>query len=216
MKILRVITVDGPGGSGKSTVSSRVAAALGWSHLDSGALYRALACRALRDGDWDAATLAARVTGGSLRLDAGRVLLDGEDLSQPIRAPEVSAQVYRVADLPGVRAAINAYLHGRALAGPVVAEGRDMGTGAFPDAALKVFLDADPQVRALRRGAQGTETPEALAERVRRERERAVGGLKAAPDAFHVDATHLTVEEVVARILAEAAARGLGRGGEGG
>ena len=108
---------------------------------------------------------------------------------------------------------VNAFLAALVSRGPAVAEGRDMGTGAFPGAPLKVFLDAHPEARARRRERQGEgETAEALAERVRRERERKVGGLKAAPDAVHVDATHISAEAVVELILAEARKRGLARG----
>ncbi len=205
-----IITIDGPGGSGKSTVAAKVAARLGYAHLDSGAAYRALACWAMARDTWDAAELAALVGGGALSLGAGGVALEGRDLTQAIRTPEVSAQVYRVADLPPVRAAVNAFLRGLAARRPSVAEGRDMGTEAFPEAPLKVYLDAHPEERARRRAGQGTgETPEALAERVQRERDRKVGGLRPATDALQIDATDLGPEAVVERILAAAAERGL-------
>ena len=205
-----VITIDGPGGSGKSTVAARVAERLGYAHLDSGALYRALTCWALEQARWDADDLAGLVRDGALTMTWGRVVLHDRDLTKAIRTPEISAQVYRVADLPLVRKAVNAFLRDLAARRPSVAEGRDMGTGAFPEAPLKVYLDAHPEERARRRAGQGTgETPEALAERVRRERDRKVGGLRPAADALQIDATDLTPEAVVDRILAAAAERGL-------
>lgn len=205
-----IITIDGPGGSGKSTVAARVAERLGYAHLDSGAAYRALTCWAMEQGRWDAVDLAGLVGGGPLSLARGRVVLQGRDLTQAIRTPEVSAQVYRVADLPLVRQAVNGFLRDLAASRPSVAEGRDMGTEAFPEAPLKVYLDAHPEARARRRAGQGTgETPEALAERVRREIGRKVGGLRPAADALEIDATDLTPEAVVTRILAAAAERGL-------
>ena len=205
-----VIAIDGPGGSGKSTVASLVARRLGWRHLDSGAVYRALTAWAMEGGGFEAPGLVSLLEKDRLDLqDGGKVAVDGKDLSAAIRTPAVTAEVYLVADLTAVRAAVNAFLHRLVAVRPAVAEGRDMGT-AFPDAVLKVFLDAHPEERARRRGVQGTgESPEALAERVARDLKRAVGGLKAAPDAFHVDCTHIRAEEVVRLILAEAARRGV-------
>lgn len=205
-----VITIDGPGGSGKSTVAGRLAERLGFAHLDSGAIYRALTCWVLERGRLDEAELLRLLEDGSLTMTWGKVSLHDKDLSKAIRQPEVTSQVFRVADLPEVRKAVNSFLRDLAKRRSTVAEGRDMGTEAFPDAALKVFLDAHPEERARRRGAQGEgETPEALAERVHRERARPVGGLKPAPDAFHIDATHIPADEVVDRIVAEARRLGL-------
>ncbi len=206
-----IITIDGPGGSGKSTVAARVAEQLGYAHLDSGAVYRALTSWAIAQGRWDEAELAGLVQDGSLAMTWGKVVLHERDLTKAIRTPEVSAQVYRVADMPRVRKAVNAFLRDLAARRPSVAEGRDMGTEAFPEAPLKVYLDAHPEERARRRANQGTgETPEALAERVRRELGRKVGGLRPAADALEIDATDLTPEAVVERILVAAADRGLG------
>jgi cytidylate kinase len=205
-----IITIDGPGGSGKSTVAAQVAARLGYAHLDSGALYRALTCWAMAHAKWDEPELAGLVRDGVLAMTWGRVSIHDRDLTKAIRTPEVSAQVYRVADLPLVRKAVNAFLRDLAARRPSVAEGRDMGTEAFPEAPLKVYLDAHPEARARRRAGQGTgETPEALAERVQREIGRKVGGLRPAEDALEIDATDLTPEAVVTRILAVAAERGL-------
>ncbi len=205
-----VITLDGPGGSGKSTVASLLARRLGWRHLDSGAVYRALTCWAMGSGAFSAPALVALLQEGRLVLeDAGRVQVDGQDLSAAIRTPAVSAEVWRVADLTAVRAAVNAHLRRLVEAHPSVAEGRDMGQ-AFPDAVLKIYLDAHPEERARRRGVQGTgETAEALAARVEKDLRRTVGGLQAVPDAVHIDCTALPPQGVVDRILAEAAPRGV-------
>lgn len=206
----KVITIDGPGGSGKSTVARGVAERLGWALLDSGAVYRALTCWGRQTGCWDPGTLVALLEDGELEMGWGKVTLHGKDLSKAIREPSVTAEVWRVADLPEVRKAVNAFLRDLAEKRPTVAEGRDMGTEAFPKARLKVYLDASPEARAHRRGLQGEgETPEALADRVRRERERKVGGLKAAPDALHIDATHIPATEVIERIVQAARERGL-------
>ena len=206
----KVITIDGPGGSGKSTVARLVAERLGWALLDSGAVYRALTCWGRETGSWDPEALASLLEDGSLDLSWGRVTLHEKDLSKAIREPAVTAEVWRVADLPGVRKAVNRFLRDLAERRPTVAEGRDMGTEAFPKAPLKIYLDASPEARALRRRLQGEgETPEALAERVRREKERTVGGLKAARDAVHIDATHIPAAAVVERILAAARERDL-------
>lgn len=204
-----VIAIDGPGGSGKSTVAGRLAARLGWAHLDSGALYRALVCWALERRAWDAAELAGLVTDGALDCRWGRVVLHEKDLAKAIRSAEVTREVWRVADMPAVRKAINAYLRDLAGRRSSVAEGRDMGTAAFPKAPLKVFLDAHPDERARRR--TGTESPADLAERSERDQTRKVGRLLPAPDAVVIDTTGIPAGEVVARILAEAEARGLTR-----
>jgi len=213
-----VIAIDGPGGSGKSTVASLLARKLLWRHLDSGAVYRALTAWAMDSGAFASPELAAVLEQGRLELlDGGRVKVDGRDLSTAIRTPAVTAEVYRVADLPVVRAAVNTHLRALAAVHPAVAEGRDMGTAAFPDAVLKIYLDAHPEERARRRGNQGpglAESPEALAERVARDLKRPVGALQAATDAFHVDCTAIPPEEVVRLVLAEAAKRGVRHHGQ--
>jgi cytidylate kinase len=186
------IAIDGPAGAGKSTVARAVAAALGFTYLDTGAMYRAVAL----------ATLRGHPDPARAEIELGEVVsLDGEDVSLAIRAPEVSEQASVVAADPAVRRALVATHRG-----DWVAEGRDIGTMVAPDAELKVFLIADPGERARRRAAQIGADP-ATVEReqaVRDERDaaRADSPLRAAQDAIEVDTTGLTVDEVVARIVA--------------
>jgi cytidylate kinase len=196
------IAIDGPAGAGKSTVARAVAAALGFTYLDTGAMYRAAALAALR-GRSDPA-------GASIELGDG-VRLDGEDVTQAIRTSEVSEQASVMAADPAVRRALVATQQALMRSGDWVAEGRDIGTVVAPDAELKVFLVADPGERARRRAAQMGADP-AVVEReqaVRDERDaaRVHSPLRAAQDAVEVDTTGLSVDEVVARIVA--LARGL-------
>lgn len=211
-----VLAIDGPAGAGKSTTARAVSAALGFAYLDSGALYRCVALAALEAGvspDDDAALgeLARRV---SIRQTPdGRFELDGRDVSVAIRTPEVSQAASRSSACPSVRRALVDIQRGAVLAPGTVAEGRDIGTVIFPDADLKIFLDADPGERAKRRALEmqaRSAPPEAIArvgqemaERDRRDSTRAVAPLAKAPDALAIDTTHLGFDEVVARIVAE-------------
>ena len=148
-----VIAIDGPAGAGKSTVARALASQLGFTYLDSGAMYRCVALLTLRRPDEDHAALAAAAEielGGS----RGAVALDGEDVSGAIRTPEVSAQASEVAADPGVRAAMVALQRRLIADGDWVAEGRDIGTVVAPDAELKIFLTASPEVRAARRAGE--------------------------------------------------------------
>ncbi|HEV2770305.1 MAG TPA: (d)CMP kinase [Solirubrobacteraceae bacterium] len=194
------IAIDGPAGAGKSTVARAVAGALGFTYLDTGAMYRAVALAALR-GHPDPA--AARIG-----LDAG-VTLDGEDVTGAIRAPEVSERASVVAADPAVRRALVAQQRALMRNGDWVAEGRDIGTVVAPDAELKVFLVASPAERARRRAAQLGADPATVereqAIRDQRDAARADSPLRAAHDAVEVDTTGLDVDEVVARIVALAA-----------
>ena len=222
-----VITVDGPSGSGKGTVSHRVAHALGWRLLDSGALYRVLALAARRAGVAldDEAALAALAG----RLDVSfeerpgeegvRVRLDGEDVTAELRSEACGEGASRVAALAAVREALLG--RQRAFRAPpgLVADGRDMGTVVFPDAPLKIYLTASADERARRRWrqlrAQGVEADLAalyreIAARDARDASRKVSPLRPAEDAVQIDTTGLTVDEVVGRVLELAAARGLG------
>jgi CMP/dCMP kinase len=191
-----LIAIDGPAGAGKSTVARAVARALGFSFLDSGAMYRAAALAALRGDD------PTRVT-----VEVGeRVLLDGEDVTEEIRTPEVTEMASKVAADPAVRAALVELQRRLIENGDHVAEGRDIGTVVWPGAELKVFLTATPEERARRRALQvGADPTVVLVEqRIRDERDRSRehSPLQPAPDAVELDTTGLDLEQVVERIVA--------------
>jgi cytidylate kinase len=212
-----VITVDGPSGSGKGTVSQRLAAELGWHFLDSGALYRLLACAARRDGiglDDEAAlvTLADRIDAEFTFSPSGeeRVLLDGEDVTRTLRAEDTGSAASQVAALPAVRTALLAWQRRYRRPPGLVADGRDMGTVVFPDAVLKIFLEARPEERAYRRHKQlkekGIDTSlEAVLGEVRardeRDRTRATAPLVPAEDACIIDSSDLDIDATLALIL---------------
>ena len=212
-----VIAIDGLAGAGKSTVARGVARALGFTYLDSGAMYRCVALAALRAGgdlgDPEVTgALAGRVRIG---LADGQVTLDGEDVSAAIRTPEVSGAASAVAAHPPVREAMVARQRELIAAGRYVAEGRDIGTVVAPDAEVKVFLTASDEERARRRAAElGGDVERVLAEqreRDERDRTRAHSPLVAAEGAVEVDTTGLEIDQVVDRIAAlvrEAGRRG--------
>ena len=222
-----VVAIDGPSGSGKGTVCSRLARQLGWHLLDSGALYRLLALAATRHGialDNEAAleTLAANLdvqfVAAVEGLHGQRILLEGEEVGDELRTEQAGAGASQVAALPAVRCALLQRQRDFRVAPDLVADGRDMGTVVFSDAPLKVFLTASAEERARRRYLQlkdrvpGVTLPSLLEEiRVRDERDtqRAVAPLKPAHDALLLDSTALSIEQVLERILAEVAARGL-------
>ncbi|MGH3048985.1 MAG: (d)CMP kinase, partial [Gaiellaceae bacterium] len=194
-----VIAIDGPAGAGKSTVAKAVAAALGFTYLDTGAMYRCVALASLRRGT-PAAGLAPLAP--QLKLVLGeRVLLDGEDVTDAIRAPEVSERASQVAAEPAVRRAMVAEQQRIMADGDWVADGRDIGTVVAPDAELKVFLTADPSERARRRAAElGVDPETIIAEqtiRDERDRCRADSPLRPAEGAVELDTTVLTFEQVV-------------------
>lgn len=206
-----VIAIDGPAGAGKSSVAKAVAARLGFTYLDSGAMYRCVGLAALERGEEPAAV--AHV----IRIELGeRIQLDGRDVTAAIRAPEVSEAASRVAAEPAVRAAMVAEQRRLMANGDWVAEGRDIGSVVAPKAELKVFLTADADERARRRAAElGADPQTVLAEqRIRDERDlrRQDSPLLAAPDAVMIDATALNLDEVVARVVALVRARRAGRG----
>ncbi len=213
----QVIAIDGPGGSGKSTVSRLLAERLGAVHLDTGAFYRAATLAALRAGvdleDGEAVT--AEVARHRLEQEAGRMLLDGEDVSADIRTPEVDRSVSVVSAYPEVRRLmVDAQRDWvRRRGGTAVVEGRDIGTVVFPAASLKVFLEASPEERARRRARESGLDAEAVQRELRRrdrlDRSRATSPLRPADDAVVIDTTELSVDEVVDRIIAA-----LGRVGE--
>ncbi|HET8976310.1 MAG TPA: (d)CMP kinase [Solirubrobacterales bacterium] len=210
-----VIAIDGPAGAGKSTVARGVAAALGFTYLDSGAMYRAVALAALRAAAdlGDGQALGALARGLDLALDGASVRLDGEDVAEEIRTPEVTAAASRVSAHPQVREAMVAQQRGVIAAGRYVAEGRDIGTVVSPDSPLKVFLTASPEERARRRAAESGEDAEtvlaAMRDRDRRDSEREHGALRAAADAVEIDTTGFSIEDVVGRVVDLARERGL-------
>jgi cytidylate kinase len=210
-----VIAIDGPAGAGKSTVAHALAAKLGFTYLDSGAMYRCVALAALRRNlDLDNPGAMAELAGSiSISLEGDRVGLDGEDVSAAIRVPEVTEASSRVSVHPGVREAMVARQRELIAAGCYVAEGRDIGTVVSPDSPLKVFLTASAEERARRRAAQLGEDPEtvlaAQRERDRRDETREHSALRAAADAVEIDTTGFSRDEVVGRIASLAGERGL-------
>jgi cytidylate kinase len=195
-----VVAIDGPAGAGKSTVARTVAQRLGFTYLDSGAMYRSVALASLRRGE------PATQVAGELTISVGdRVLVDDEDVTAAIRAPEVSEAASVVAAAPAVRAAMVDEQRRLLESGDWVAEGRDIGTVVWPRAEVKVFLTASPQARAARRADQiGADPVVVLAEqtiRDRRDTERASSPLCAAPDAVTIDTSELTLEDVVERVV---------------
>jgi cytidylate kinase len=210
-----VIAIDGPAGAGKSTVARGVARALGFTYLDSGAMYRCVALAALRSGaDPDdperMGELAGRI---AIEFGDGRVLLDGDEVTDAIRASEVSAASSRVSVHPQVRDAMVERQRALIEAGDYVAEGRDIGTVVSPGAPLKVFLTATDAERARRRAAESGEDPQAVlaaqSARDARDRNRAHGALRPADDSIQLDTSALDADEVVERVVALARERGL-------
>lgn len=212
----QVVALDGPAGSGKSTVAKQLAQRLGWAHLDTGAMYRAVTWQAMQRGipPGDGAAVAALAEAAHIELDpaTGRVTIDGADVTAPIRTQAVDAGVSVVAAIAEVRRVMRR--HQRAFAtrvGRVVAEGRDMGTRVFPDAILKVFLVATVEERVRRRvaelrgkgaGVDPEAVRKALVERDRQDASRDEDPLRPAGDAVEVDTTGRTPAQVVDQILA--------------
>lgn len=210
-----VIAIDGPAGAGKSTVARAVAASLGWTYLDSGAMYRCVALAALdrKANPEDAQALGEVARGLDIGIGDRRVTLDGEEVSDRIRSPEITQLASRTSTHPEVRAAMVARQRELIAAGQYVAEGRDIGTVVSPEAPLKIFLTATPEERARRRAAETGEHPETVAtaqrERDERDRTREHSALRPADDAVELDTTGLSVEETAARVVALARERGL-------
>jgi cytidylate kinase len=218
-----VMTVDGPSGSGKGTISRAVARALGWSLLDSGALYRlvALAGRRASVGLDDEAVLGRLASQLELRFGSSEsgdeiVWMDGQDVTRAIRTEEAGNDASKVAALPGVRAALLERQRRFAVPPGLVADGRDMGTVVFPRAEVKIFLTASPAERALRRYKQLKEKGVAanlaalsleIAERDRRDMSRAISPLVASADAHTLDTTGMSVDAVIGRVLTIARGR---------
>jgi cytidylate kinase len=207
-----VLAIDGPSASGKGTVAAKVASELGFHYLDSGALYRLVTLAALQRGTdlQDEAALAKVAADMEVEFRGGRVFLEGHDVTEQLRTEEVSAAASRVAARPAVRAALLARQRGFRRPPGLVADGRDMGSVVFPNAALKVFLTAGVETRAARRHKQLMEkgmyakmgdVVEELRRRDERDSSRPVAPLKHYPDAIFLDTTGLTVDEAVQRIL---------------
>jgi cytidylate kinase len=207
---LPVIAIDGPSASGKGTIAKRVAEALGFHYLESGALYRLIALISLRDGVLDERALAKAARAMQVEFAKDEVFMNKQDVTDAMRTEASSMRASEVAKLPGVRSAL--LDRQRAFRQPpgLVADGRDMGTVVFPDAALKVFLTASPEVRAERRYKQLIEKgmdanlralSRDLKERDARDANRAVAPLVPAADSQVLDSTALSIEEVVGRIL---------------
>src|SRR5712671_7187145 len=207
------IAIDGPAGAGKSTIASRLARKLGYVNLESGAMYRALALKAIdNDASFDdEAALVKLAQQSRIQLEptlgGNRTLLDGHDVSSRIRERDVTEAASRVSVHPAVRAWMVERQREMGAGGGVVMEGRDIGTKVFPEADLKIFLDADPVIREQRRldqqqvkGAPAQAMATELRERDRRDRTRAASPLVAAEDAVVLDSTNMSEDEVLDRI----------------
>jgi cytidylate kinase len=218
-----VIAIDGPSGAGKGTVARKVAAQLNYRHVDTGAMYRAVAWKAQSEGlDLrDETAVAALGTRAAFDLEGGRVVIDGHDVATAIRTPEMDTAAATVARHPAVRATLVRRQREMGGGGAIVMEGRDIGTVVFPDADVKIYLDASPEERARRRASdpahgasqtrQLSEVATALAERDLGDSTRASSPLSQAPDAVVIDTTGLPVDEVVTRIMAVVIDRGEAR-----
>lgn len=208
-----IIAIDGPSGAGKGTVAREVATRLGYRHVDTGAMYRAVAWKALNDRlpleeEEAMANLAARSV---IEASNGVVAIDGHDIARDIRTPEIDRAAAAAARLPRVRAALVTRQRSEGERGAVVMEGRDIGTVVFPQADVKIYLDASPEERARRRandpahtgGREGSLSSVALDLQARDtiDRTRAASPLTVAPDAVVIDTTPLTVQQVVDRVM---------------
>jgi cytidylate kinase len=207
-----VVAIDGPAGAGKSTIAKRVAERLGFTYIDTGAMYRAVALWGLRQGVdmGDMHRMEQLALAAEIRLTPGRISLNGEDVTEAIRTPEVSSGASKIAVIPGVRRAMVAKQREIGAATSVVMEGRDIGTVVFPDADVKVFMDAQPEERVRRRlkeeRAKGAAVSEGqvaaqMRERDQRDSTRRDAPLSQAPDAVYVDSTAMSIEEVEEEIL---------------
>jgi cytidylate kinase len=205
-----IVAIDGPAGAGKSTIARRLAERLGFTYIDTGAMYRAVGLWALRQGmdvtdmhRMEQLALAAAIE----LLPGSRILLNEEDVSSAIRTPEVSDAASKVSVIPAVRRALVEKQRELAETTSVVMEGRDIGTVVFPHAEVKIFLDADPEERARRRYQEAPnkapveQVAREMRERDQRDRSRAEAPLTQAPDAVYVDSTGLTPDEVEEAIL---------------
>jgi cytidylate kinase len=203
------VAIDGPAGVGKSTLARRIAEKLGYLHIETGAMYRAVALWALRTGvalsDMHRLEQLANEASIEFPQGDGRVLLNGEDVTEELRTVEVGGAASEVSLVPAVRRALVAKQREIGERASVVMEGRDIGTVVFPDATVKIFLDAEPEVRAERRSMEAalpaSLVSQQIQERDRRDRTRAQSPLVQAPDAVYVDTTGMTIEQVEEALL---------------
>jgi cytidylate kinase len=216
-KNMVVVAIDGPAGAGKSTTAKALAARLNFSYIDTGAMYRALTLKALRDKinleDEDALAQLAKKTSIDLQGNPQtglKVLLDGQDVSVEIRTVEITNKTFYVARAPKVREVLVTWQRAIAKKKNIVMEGRDIGTVVFPHATYKFFLDADPEVRARRRikeleekgkPVDAKKITQELQERDQKDRSRSAGPLKKADDATYIDSTDLSIEQTVDKML---------------
>jgi cytidylate kinase len=207
-----IVAIDGPSGAGKGTVARTIAARLGYRHVDTGAMYRAVAWKSARDGvDLADGTAVASVASLASFEVNDKVVIDGHDVTDAIRTPAIDQAAAIVAQHQPVRAVLVERQRRYASGGGIVMEGRDIGSVVFPDADVKVYLDADPGGRARRRSADVAHAagraigrdgvPEALEGRDRIDRTRSASPLKMAPDAVYIDTTNLAVLDVVTRVM---------------
>jgi CMP/dCMP kinase len=207
-----IIAIDGPSGAGKGTVARLVARALGYRHVDTGAMYRAVAWSALQRGvPFEQEAAVARLAADAeLTVDDRGVFIDGVEVTSAIRTPDIDTAASRVARLPSVREVLAARQRAMGRGGNIVMEGRDIGTAVFPGADVKIYLDADPEERARRRAsdpahrrppATVSTVATALEQRDATDRTRLASPLTPASDAIHIDTTRLAINDVVERVL---------------
>ena len=215
-----IVAIDGPSGAGKGTIARALAARLRYRHIDTGAMYRAVAWQALQDGVdlSDEHGVAGVATGIRLVVGDGEVSVDGRDIAAAIRTPEIDAAAAAVARQPRVREILIEQQRAAGGSGGIVMEGRDIGTVVFPNADVKIYLDAAPDERARRRAADPAhaagrgavavqDIATALEARDRSDRTRAASPLTCAPDAIAIDTTGVPIDDVIERVLAIVEAR---------
>jgi cytidylate kinase len=213
-----IIAIDGPSGAGKGTVARTLSQELGYRHIDTGAMYRAVGWKALREGIAldDDGRVAALARAADIVVEGGVVRIDGHDITRDIRTPDIDKAASSIARLPGVREVLVARQRAMARGGGVVMEGRDIGTVVFPDANVKIYLDASAEERARRRLHDAAHTAskagqaavaESSAARDKSDTTRTASPLTMAPDAVLIDTTDMPIAEVVSRALSLVRAR---------